>query len=458
MQSFGRRTFLGTSLGGLTALAAGSPLGAKDQEKDEKAKVEGAKPDKAKEDGVQGDKAPKDKEKKKSPGHPDTLFLTWQRDPTTTMTVQWIGPPAETALVHFAPLGKGPVDQGGEFADTQEEWTSVATKQHAYPMTDLNVFRAELTGLRPGTEYQFRLDHKSPASRFRTMPAKATDAFQFVSGGDCGTNAHAIANNILAAKQDPMFTLIGGDLGYDDGKKPDVSLAFVRNYSRHMIDNQGRLVPMVVCMGNHEVNGGYGKTREAAPFFFALHDGLFAERSFATLDFGDYLSLVLLDTGHIAPIPGEQTAWLDTALADRVDRAHLIVANHVPAYPSYRKSEGDGGKAGTGELNRTHWVPLFERHNVDAVLEHHDHAFKRTHPLMDGRVDANGIVYLGDGSWGKLRSPKAPEARPYLAATNESFHLTLHRLEGEQRFHLALEEGGRVVDICTTRKRARRSS
>src|SRR5947209_7780385 len=27
---------------------------------------------------------------------PDTLFLTWQRDPTTTMTVQWVGREAET--------------------------------------------------------------------------------------------------------------------------------------------------------------------------------------------------------------------------------------------------------------------------------------------------------------------------------------------------------------------------
>src|SRR6266566_4437677 len=28
---------------------------------------------------------------------PSTLFLTWQRDPTTTMTVQWVGTAGETA-------------------------------------------------------------------------------------------------------------------------------------------------------------------------------------------------------------------------------------------------------------------------------------------------------------------------------------------------------------------------
>ena len=36
---------------------------------------------------------------------PDTLFLTWQRDPTTTMTLQWVGPeaPADTKI-HYRPL------------------------------------------------------------------------------------------------------------------------------------------------------------------------------------------------------------------------------------------------------------------------------------------------------------------------------------------------------------------
>src|SRR5580658_5059384 len=33
----------------------------------------------------------------------DGLFLTWHQDPTTTMTIQWIGPdvPPETLPVHY---------------------------------------------------------------------------------------------------------------------------------------------------------------------------------------------------------------------------------------------------------------------------------------------------------------------------------------------------------------------
>src|SRR5258708_23182737 len=143
------------------------------------------------------------------------------------------------------------------------------------------------------------------------MPSKATNAIQFISGGDWGVNSHTVANNIQAARQDPMFTVIGGDLGYDNGKSVETSLAFIRNYSKHMIGRDGRLIPMITCIGNHEVDGGYNKKRDKAPFFYALFDGLFPETGFAALDFGNYLSLVLLDTGHTSPIDGDQASWLE---------------------------------------------------------------------------------------------------------------------------------------------------
>jgi acid phosphatase type 7 len=218
-----------------------------------------------------------------------------------------------------------------------------------------------------------------------------------------------------------------------------------------MVDPKGRLIPMISCIGNHEVNGGYKATRDKSPAYLSVFDGFFREKTFGTLDFGDYLSLVLLDTDHIAPIGGEQTAWLAQTLAERQDRPHLICANHVPAYPSFRAPDSaKAGQNGTGHDQRQYWAPLFEKFNVDVVLEHHDHTFKRTHPLKGGLVDKYGVIYLGDGSWGKLRVPKKSEDRPYLAHVSEAYHMTVHRLEGEQRFHVALEESGKVADVCMT--------
>src|SRR5262249_23724341 len=133
-------------------------------------------------------------------------------------------------------------------------------------------------------------------------------------------------------------------------------------YSKHMVGRDGRLIPLVPCIGNHEVDGSYNKPRAKAPFFYALFDGLYRETGFATLDFGDYLSLVLLDTGHTSAIAGAQTDWLEKTLRARVEHPNVIVMNHVPAYPSARKMEGVNGKEGTGAGNRKHWVPLFQKY------------------------------------------------------------------------------------------------
>jgi len=416
MSGLHRRSFLSSSLGGLTAayLFGSSPLAS--------AAVDAMKPANV---------------RRKRSG-PDTLFLTWQRDPTTTMTIQWIGPDVATPpLVQYTPVGS-------DFPLLAKTITK------PYPNTDLKVFRCELTNLLPGMEYEFHLGNPDQEYRFRTMPAKATNTLQFVSGGDSGVNLHAIGTNILAARQEPYFALIAGDLAYDNGKSPTTFTQFLRNYHEHMVDPEGRLIPLLACIGNHEVEGGFKKTRAHSPQYLSVFDGLFSEQTYGVLDIGDYLSLVLLDTDHIAPITGEQTDWLAKTLAERQERPHLMVANHVPAYPSYRAPESATGKTGTGHDQRAHWCPLFERYNVDVVLEHHDHTFKRTHPLVNGLKDKFGVVYLGDGSWGKLRIPQKPELRPYLATVSPAYHMTVHRLEGEQRFHVALEESGKVADVCAT--------
>lgn len=380
--------------------------------------------------------------------NPNTLFLTWQRDPTTTMTIQWIGTRGETpdTSIYYVPTKSSHIGW---------DWRKKTPTLKPYAQTDFKVFRAELTQLAPGTDYLFRIGKNSPIYRFRTMPAKATNGLNFVSGGDSGINPHAVANNVQAARQDPAFALIGGDLAYENGKSADVHLTFIRNYSRTMIAKDGRLIPMLACIGNHEVDGGYKKTRDKAPFFCALFDGLFAEKSYATLDFGDYLSLVLMDTGHNAPIEGEQTSWLEKKLKERESHPNVFVVNHVPAYPSFRKAEPEKGKegTGTGEGNRKHWVPLFEKYRVPVVLEHHDHTFKRTKRLLDGLSDDNGVLYLGDGSWGRIRAPKKPEKLDYLATSSEAYHLSLHRIQGEERYHMALDEDGRVMDVSRTSQR-----
>lgn len=181
---------------------------------------------------------------------PTALFLTWQRDPTTTMTVQWLG------------SEKDAVDRPIWFAKQgTDAWRNEPAAAKPFPMTDHSLLRAQLSGLEPGSEYVFRVGLDSAEHRFRTMPAKATSAIQFVSGGDSGVGMHAEQTNRLAAAQSPMFVVLGGDIAYENGRTAPTFVQFLKNYSRDLRDDRKRLIPLLGCIGNHEVNGGYDKTR-----------------------------------------------------------------------------------------------------------------------------------------------------------------------------------------------------
>jgi acid phosphatase type 7 len=438
MSNPSRRLFLGASFGAL----ASYPLAAQEPKKEVEEKIPASLKSIGDDPAFQ----------------PSTLFLTWHTDPTTTMDIQWIGTVGETAdtkIYYTSDKILPPVRVEGKLVPQKIDWKIFETTHRPYPMSELKVFRALLSGLTPNTEYSFKIGKASPTYKFRTMPAKATDAIQFISGGDCGINAAAIANNIQAARQNPSFAIIGGDLGYDNGRSIETSIAFIRNYSKTMIDRSGRLIPMITCIGNHEVNGSYGKGREAGTFFYPLFEGLYPETGYSTLDFGDYLSLVLLDTGHTSPIDGDQTTWLAKTLKAREDHPNVFVVNHVPAYPSHRNPIGILGN-GTGELQRKHWVPLFEQHRVPVILEHHDHTFKRTKPLIGGLENSNGVLYLGDGSWGRIRIPRKNDPLHVMAKTSEDYHLSLHRIQGEERFHMAMDEQGMVMDVSRTGQRLKK--
>jgi hypothetical protein len=62
---------------------------------------------------------------------------------------------------------------------------------------------------------------------------------------------------------------------------------------------------------------------------------------------------------------------------------------HHPVYPSHPWRDSPA--------MREHWVPIFDKHHVDLVLQGHDHAYQRTYPLRDHRrVDTlgAGTIYV----------------------------------------------------------------
>ena len=331
---------------------------------------------------------------------PETLFLSWERDPTTTMTAQWIRGPG---------LGERPAKGKEEKVRWRNagggEWKVLQTKTAPFPdpkksgLPRWTVVKAGWEGLEPGGEYVFRVG-ESPEMKFRTAPARLEEGgLTFAEGGDSDVTEVAEEIYGVAAGQNPLFIHVGGDLAYSEGVDVAKEISFWQMYHRAAKTQDGRLVPFVAGIGNHEVKGGYwqeGATfeemKERAPFFYALFGELYRTEEPVALDFGNYLSLLLLDTGHITPME-RQTGWLEKNLAARSGVPWLFVSWHIACYPSARKwnTQPMSGFA------REHWIPLIEKSRAAGVFNHHDHDLQRVESEGQG---GRRVMVFGNGAIG----------------------------------------------------------
>lgn len=396
-------------------------------------------------------------EKEEALYDPIALYLTWQRSPTTTMTIQWIsldGTPEDYVEYHVslsAPL-----------------WHSISAERISLPgLKRFQLHRTELTGLTPNTEYFFKIGHKGKIYKFLTAPTNLSSPLTFASGGDIYHDhiSNVIEINRQIAKTAPLFVLAGGDLAYTGGKIAQISdglilwlgevifggkkvrgkerwVEWLTVWKESMITPSGHLIPLVPTIGNHEVHGAYERTPQDAALFYTFFP-FPGEKGRNVLDFGDYLSIFVLDSGHTHPIAGEQTEWLATTLLSRQKVVHKFALYHIPAYPSVRNFNN---KRST--MVREFWVPLFEAHGIVAAFEHHDHAYKRTFRLRANQLDPTGVLYLGDGAWGvaEPRLPDSSNKRWYLAKSAPKRHFIKMTLKGPRRHAEAIDSIGRTFD------------
>lgn len=304
------------------------------------------------------------------------------------------------------------------------------------------VHRVSIAGLAPDSQHLLEIPGLDDPLLFRTAPAALDQPLVFAEGGDVGVSREVGMLHDQAASWDPLFGLVGGDCAYGNGVSPEMWVKYLGQWRDHMVTADGRSIPMLCTIGNHEVEGSYGQEKENAPFFYALFGPLYPNRgAYRTLDFSDYLSLILLDSGHTAKHGGRQTQWLDETLGARADVTYRFPAYHVPAYPSHRAFDGEYSAEA-----RENWVPLFQKHGVTAVFEHHDHTYKRTHRLIDDQPHPDGVLYLGDGAWGRTPRSVEPE-RPYLAVALSKRNVIRVELSPEgDASYLAVDELGLELD------------
>ncbi|REL39091.1 hypothetical protein DYD21_03800 [Rhodohalobacter sp. SW132] len=147
--------------------------------------------------------------------------------------------------------------------------------------------------------------------------------------------------------------------------------------------SDNRLLPIIPSRGNHDLDVGFEEK-----FYWPNRENDF----YYATQINSETVMIVLNTE--ISISGDQKDWLEQTLKEvRPNNRNVAVMFHKPLYPSVRAYDGS-------ERRRRAWGPLLEEHGVDFVAVGHDHALKRTVPILNEKADPNGIVYIGDGGLG----------------------------------------------------------
>ena len=372
------------------------------------------------------------------------IYLTYSGAPETSIDVNIILPrDSEAVEVHY---DTAPHAAPAEYANR----LSAQYVQTPMELSDRRtLYVAALKDLAPGTVYHFMTtDEQSGASApraFRTLPGGAAP-LRFVNGGDMGVDGAVIPLLALAGKQDPDFGMIGGDLAYVNGLLGGWATwdAWLKNWNDHMVTSDGRMVPIVAAIGNHETNRYNTEDLGLrAPWYLSLF-GRQGGDIYYSRKFGDNLILIMLDSGHLRPHAGAQTEWLAAELEAHNAVKYKFAAYHVPLYPAHRAYDGEGSAQG-----RVHWGPLFDQYGLTVGLEHHDHVLKRTKPLKNGQVVEQGTVYIGDGCFGRAARTIDAEPRWYNHMEAAAPHFWVVDVADDKLGFKAIDAEGAVLDEFT---------
>jgi acid phosphatase type 7 len=301
----------------------------------------------------------------------EAIYLTLPSDPAHEMAIHWLETPKEqVSILSYEIDGR---------------WQEVEASSE--PFSSMLLKKVLLSGLQPDTSYRFRIGED--LFFFRTLPKERSRPVKIALGGDAYQKTRLYEKmNRTVASYSPDFVILGGDIAYaSPGALWRRWVAFFKKWGEQMVAEDGRMIPLVGVIGNHDVSF-------SNPVFFEQLFPYLQKGTYGSLHLLGDVSFFLLDTEHVAPVEGVQAKWLEEELKQS-SSSYKFPVYHVAAYPSVDSMNGK-----VPSLVRGAWVPLFELYGVRAVFEHHNHAFKKTYPILEGKIDPKGITYIGDGSWG----------------------------------------------------------
>ncbi|GGW28443.1 hypothetical protein GCM10007383_12210 [Arenibacter certesii] len=307
---------------------------------------------------------------------PDQIMLTWSKDPTNSIDIQW--------------RTNTSVNDGTVMYWKQNTKDTIISKASKSGMEDrmlyndryINRFTANLKDLEAGTTYEYQVgsvDSKSWSSVL-SFKSEAKDAkeFSFVWFGDTHKDPDwaEMLNDAHIRHPETTFYSIAGDI---------VSTGLYRNewdeffgYSKDVFSYK----PLMPVPGNHDRQDGLGAWMYYELFSLPKNgpDKVDSESTYA-FTYGNALFLMIDSTQ-----PNDaQTQWIQEQL-ENSNAVWKFAIFHFPPY-NFQQPYFDIQKE---------WGVLFDRYHVDMVMSGHIHYYMRSKPINNGKVvDSfqDGTVY-----------------------------------------------------------------
>lgn len=328
----------------------------------------------------------------------------------------------------------------------------------------LYVYTAALTGLEPGSAYEYRAGYEGSRTGWHKLPSAQPDSFKALIFPDSQSSDYSgwrkLAQTAYSKNEDAAFFINMGDL-VDNGYDFSQWRAWFNSVAP-MIEN----IPFAPVMGNHETYNMDWQIAPPTPYltlFNLPENGTGANKNqYYSFDYGDVHFVVLnTQTDEMADfnpdLMQQQLSWLRSDLAGTQSKWKIVLMHKDILRYAFTDRPNNFDPA---SIQFTPWaqqlMPVFEEYNVDAVLTAHLHTYRRRVPLKAFKPDNTGITYILTGVAGSVRYANLWQKNPADAALapqpEDANYLTLNKTPDALTFKAFLPDGTEFDTVTITKE------
>lgn len=380
---------------------------------------------------------------------PDRIVLTWTGDPATSQAVTWrTSVHEDSASTAVAELTLATPHGGYGTIQGMRDSAIVLPATTETLETDLgsaSYHSVEFKGLLPETLYAYRVGDGANWSewfQFRTA-SRQRKPFKFIYFGDAQNELKShwsrVVRQAYKHASDARFIVHAGDLINTYNRDADWGEWF---YAAGWING---MLPSIVAAGNHEYGADELGARNLSAHWrpqFALpeHGPEGLEESVYYIDYQGVRIVVLNSNEQLEA----QVAWLDGVLGDNPQNWTVLTFHH----PVFSSADGRDNQ----EL-RALWQPIIDRHEVDLVLQGHDHTYARSRNVRNGmsvRDDRSGTVYVVSVSGPKMYESSVHPLMRRIAEDTQLYQVI--EIAGNELVYRAYMATGELYDAFNLTK------